>query len=62
MTSYRDHACTPEEAVSKIQSGHRVFVHGAACTPTPFLDALSARTDVSNVRVYHLHLTGQVGR
>jgi len=60
MTSYRDHACTPEEAVSKIQSGHRVFVHGAACTPTPFLDALSARTDVSNVRVYHLHLTGQV--
>jgi len=35
-----------------------VFVHGAAATPTPLLDALSARTDVEGVRLYHLHTQG----
>ena len=38
----------------------RVFVHGAAATPTPLLDALSERTDFDDVRLYHLHLGGPV--
>jgi acyl-CoA hydrolase len=35
-----------------------VFVHGAAATPTPLLDALSARQDIQGVQLYHLHLAG----
>jgi acyl-CoA hydrolase len=51
---------TPEEAVAPIRSGMRVFVHGAAATPTPLLDALAARTDLDGVTLYHLHLEGRV--
>jgi acyl-CoA hydrolase len=36
----------------------RVFVHGAAATPTPLLDALSSRRDLEAVRLYHLHTQG----
>ena len=38
----------------------RVFVHGAAATPTPLLDALAARADLDGVTLYHLHLEGRV--
>lgn len=51
-------ATTAAEAVSHIVSGMRVFVHGAAATPTPLLTALAERTDVEGVRLYHLHLDG----
>lgn len=50
--------CSVEEAVSFIKSGMNVFVHGSAATPAPLLDALSRRTDLSGVRVYHLHTEG----
>jgi acyl-CoA hydrolase len=36
----------------------RVFMHGAAATPTPLLEALAARTDLENVTIYHLHTEG----
>jgi acyl-CoA hydrolase len=49
---------TPEEAVSAIASGMHVFVHGAAATPTPLLDALARRRDLSDVTLYHLHTGG----
>jgi acyl-CoA hydrolase len=51
---------SPEEAIANITSGMRVFVHGAAATPTPLLDALAARTDLDDVTLYHLHLEGRV--
>ncbi|HSO36845.1 MAG TPA: 4-hydroxybutyrate CoA-transferase, partial [Labilithrix sp.] len=51
-------AVTPEEAVSRIKSGDRVFVHGAAATPTALLDAMCARTDLHGVTLYHLHTEG----
>ena len=51
-------AVTPEEVVAKIKSGDRVFVHGAAATPTALLDALSARKDLEGVTLYHLHTEG----
>ena len=35
-----------------------LFVHGAAATPTPLLEALAARTDLEKVRLYHLHTGG----
>ena len=46
------------DVVSRIPSGANVFVHGAAATPIPLLDALASRTDIEGVRVYHLHTTG----
>lgn len=36
----------------------RVFVHGAAATPTPLLEALARRTSIHDVTLYHLHTAG----
>jgi acyl-CoA hydrolase len=51
-------AVDADEAVSHVRSGQRVFVHGAAATPTPLLEALARRTDLRDVRLYHLHTEG----
>ncbi|MEQ1759377.1 MAG: acetyl-CoA hydrolase/transferase C-terminal domain-containing protein [Vicinamibacterales bacterium] len=58
MNDWRTRAVSPEDAVSLVKSGMNVFVHGAAATPTPLLDALSAREDMSGVCLYHLHTCG----
>ena len=50
-------AVPAETAVQLVTSGMRVFVHGAAATPTPLLQALVQR-DVSGVSLYHLHTAG----
>ncbi len=52
-------AVSAEDAVSHVLSGMKVFIHGAAATPTPLIDALAKR-DVDNVTTYHLHLHGPV--
>lgn len=49
---------SPVDAVSLVSSGMRVFVHGAAATPTPLLDALTGRGDLEGVRLYHMHTEG----
>lgn len=36
----------------------KLFVHGAAATPTTLLEALARRTDLESVTVYHLHTAG----
>lgn len=48
------------DAAALIRSGMNVFVHGAAATPTPLLEALAARTDLKDVTLYHLHTQGPV--
>ena len=53
-----DRAVSADAAVASIQSGMRVFVHGAAATPTPLIKALVRRTNLSRVTLYHLHTTG----
>ena len=58
MQSWTSRAVTAEEAASHIGSGMRVFIHGAAATPAPLIAALSARTDLADVSLYHLHTTG----
>ncbi len=50
---------TAEESVALIKSGMNVFIHGAAATPTTLLDALVARKDLENVRLFHMHLEGR---
>ncbi len=46
------------DAVAQIRSGMRVFVHGAAATPTALIEALAARRDLEDVTLYHLHTAG----
>jgi 4-hydroxybutyrate CoA-transferase len=54
-----DHAgISAAEAVRIIPNGARIFVHGAAATPTPLLEALVARGDLEGVTLYHLHTSG----
>ncbi|HEX6973776.1 MAG TPA: acetyl-CoA hydrolase/transferase C-terminal domain-containing protein [Vicinamibacterales bacterium] len=57
--NWMDQAVSPDEALSHVKSGMNVFIHGAAATPTPLIDAL-ARRDVERVTTYHLHLDGHV--
>jgi 4-hydroxybutyrate CoA-transferase len=49
---------TADEAVACVTSGMHIFVHGAAATPTPLLEALARRRDLSDVTLYHLHTSG----
>ncbi len=56
--SWSARACSASDVVAYVQSGMRVYVHGAAATPVPLLDQLAARTDLENVRLYHLHTEG----
>ncbi len=51
-------ASSLEDVVRRVPSGGRVFVHGAAATPTPLLVGLVARPDVDGVTLYHLHTSG----
>jgi acyl-CoA hydrolase len=53
-------AVSAEDAVAHLESGMKVFVHGAAATPTPLLEALCKRQDLENVSLYHLHLAGDI--
>jgi acyl-CoA hydrolase len=50
---------TPLEAVAGIASGHQVFVHGGAATPTTLIEALATRApDLRDVGVIHFHTEG----
>jgi len=60
MLDWKHRAVTPEDVVSDVDSNSRVFIHGAAATPTPLLEALAKRRDLENVTTYHLHLEGAV--
>ena len=53
-------AASESEAIAAIRSGMTVFVHGASATPTPLLKALCERTDLEGLRLYHLHVSGEV--
>ncbi|MCC7126558.1 MAG: acetyl-CoA hydrolase/transferase family protein [Acidobacteria bacterium] len=51
-------ADTADEALSLVRTGMRLFVHGAAATPTPLLEALVRRPDLHGIELYHLHTMG----
>jgi acyl-CoA hydrolase len=57
-STWQARAVAPPDALALIQSGMKVFVHGAAATPTPLLDALCERTGLEGVTLYHLHTEG----
>jgi 4-hydroxybutyrate CoA-transferase len=55
---WQGRAGSADDAVSLLRNGMRVFIHGAAMTPTPLLEALARRRDLEGVRLYHLHTAG----
>jgi len=58
MQSWKSRSESADGVVSRIRSGMNVFVHGAAATPTPLLDALARRSDLDGVKLWHIHLEG----
>jgi len=58
MQCWKSRNESADAVVSRIESGMNVFVHGAAATPTPLLEALARRTDLTGVKLWHLHLEG----
>ena len=55
---WRARAVSASDVVAHLKSRQRVFVHGAAATPTTLLDAMVQRRDLEQVALYHLHLNG----
>lgn len=51
-------AVSARDVVSHLKSRQKVFIHGAAATPTTLLDAMVERTDLDGVELFHLHLSG----
>lgn len=50
---------TPEQAVSGIRSGDRVYIHSAAATPQALVKAMVERADeLKGVEIFHLHTEG----
>jgi 4-hydroxybutyrate CoA-transferase len=58
MTDWMSRAVSAEDALALVKSGMRVFVHGAAATPTPLIETLAGRRDLDNVTLYHMHTAG----
>ena len=56
--NWESRAVSAQDAVARLQSGAKVFIHGAAATPTRLLEALAAREDLEDVTLYHLHTDG----
>jgi acyl-CoA hydrolase len=55
---WKQEALSVEEAAALIPHGANIFVHGAAATPTPLLEAMCARQELDGVTLYHLHTAG----
>lgn len=58
MPDWGARAVSADEAVAGIASGMNVFLHGAAATPTPLIEALVRRRDLDGITLYHLHTNG----
>lgn len=51
---------TPEEAVTCINSGDRVYIHSVAAAPRPLIDAMVARApELRDVEIVQLHTEGE---
>jgi acyl-CoA hydrolase len=52
---------TASDALNLIQSGHRIFIHGSACTPLYLLRELAKQKDrLKNVEVISITLQGKI--
>jgi acyl-CoA hydrolase len=55
---WKSRAVSAADVVSVVRSGTNLFLHGACATPAPLIEALCARSDLSDVKLYHLHTAG----
>jgi acyl-CoA hydrolase len=60
LKDWHNRALSASDVVARIRSGMNVFVHGASATPTTLLQELAVRTDIEKIKLYHLHLEGEV--
>jgi hypothetical protein len=60
VADWRARTLSPDDAVAPIKSGMKIFIHGAAATPTPLIVVLCKRLELENVSLYHLHLAGDL--
>lgn len=58
LAGWEQRAVSAADVVAHVESGDKVFIHGAAMTPTTLLDALVERTDLERVETFHIHLAG----
>ena len=58
LPDWKSRAVSAADALALVRSGASVFIHGASATPTPLIEALCARRDLADVRLYHLHTAG----
>lgn len=58
MAKNVQNAVAADEAVQALKSGMNIFVHGAAATPTPLLEAMCRRQDLTGITLFHLHTEG----
>jgi acyl-CoA hydrolase len=56
--SWKSRAVSAADAAAIVGNGQSIFIHGACATPAPLIEALCARTDLTGVRLYHLHTAG----
>ena len=56
--AFSSQAESVEQVVARVKSGDKIFIHGAAATPTPLLEELAKRSDLEGVTLYHLHTEG----
>ena len=56
--AWNEQGISADEALASVASGMSIFVHGAAATSTPLLEALVRRTDLHDITLYHLHTNG----
>ncbi|HEX6974491.1 MAG TPA: acetyl-CoA hydrolase/transferase C-terminal domain-containing protein [Vicinamibacterales bacterium] len=55
---WKGRALSADDAVWIVQSGMKIFLHGAAATPTPLVEALARRQDLTDITLYHVHTGG----
>jgi 4-hydroxybutyrate CoA-transferase len=57
-STWKSRAVSAADVVSVVRSGTNLFLHGACATPATLVEALAARHDLADVRLYHMHTSG----
>jgi len=58
LPNWKNRAVSAADAAALLRSGTNIFIHGACATPAPLIEAMCARRDLEDVRLYHLHTAG----
>jgi len=58
LSGLLQNAVSADEAVTGLRSGMNVFIHGAAATPTPLIEAMCRRQDLTDIKLFHMHTEG----